>query len=149
MGIRKSDFYEGAALRQLIKSDHSVAIEIDGSFFTINGTISIYIKYSTKGRTPWGFSFTTAERAAIAEQSAKRETVIAMVCGGDGIAAITFNDFFELVDRDGGGHVSCARKHDHHYKICGPNGELKRRIAPSQWPRVSNRNPAQCDIKTR
>lgn len=65
MAIKKQEFYEGAALHLLVRSGGIMSIRYEAPFFLLNDNVLIYLKYSTKGRSPWGFTFTTDEQIAL------------------------------------------------------------------------------------
>ena len=96
MGIKKQEFYEGAALHRLVRSGQIARIQYEAPFFSLNDKLSILLKYTTKGRSPWGFTFTIDEQASLKSLSSKRETVIALVCGADGVAAFSYGDYLTI-----------------------------------------------------
>lgn len=137
MAIRKHEFYEGAALHQLARSGGLTDIRYESPFFLVNGLAVVYLKYSTKGRTPWGFSFTPEEQTLLEQRAEKISLVIGLICGADGIAAISYGSYRVIATRRATTiHVSCARKHGQHYAIGGPDGELPQKISPSLWQRL-------------
>jgi len=62
MAIKKQEFYEGAALHQLVRGGRITALKYEPPLFTVNNELLVCLKYSTKGRSPWGFTFTVDER---------------------------------------------------------------------------------------
>ena len=87
MAIKKQEFYEGAALHLLVRSGLVERIIYNAPFFTCNNRLSIMLKYTTKSRTPWGFTFTTDEQAALKLRALESKVKIGLVCGADGVAA--------------------------------------------------------------
>jgi hypothetical protein len=140
MAIRKQEFYEGAALHLLARSNRVTAVKYDPPFFIINDQISVCLKYSTKGRSPWGFTFTPDEQRLLRSRAKNSKLIIGLICGSDGVAAITFDDYRGIAGRRRSSiHIACYRKHGKHYGVFGPNGELNRKIAPSVWQRILER----------
>ena len=140
MAIRKQEFYEGAALHLLARSGRITALIYQPPFFTINNELSVCLKYSTKGRSPWGFTFTPDERRVLTTRAKKSELIIGLICGSDGIATITYDDYRGIAGRRRSAvHIACYRKHGQHYAVFGPAGELNRKIAPSVWQRILER----------
>lgn len=137
VSIKKQEFYEGAALHLLARSGKITSISYDPPLFTING-LSVLLKYSTKGRSPWGFTFTPDEQRILSGcRSAEGRAVVAMVCGSDGVAAIGVNDFFAIAaSRESAVHLACYRNHREHYEVNGPDGGLVRKIPPLAWQRI-------------
>ena len=84
MPIRKQEFYEGAALHLLARSEQIVGVLVESPFFLLNGRLLVLLKYSTKGRSPWGFSFALNEQTRLQEGAAKYQTKIGVICGADG-----------------------------------------------------------------
>ena len=137
MALKKQEFYEGAALHVLARTGLVEQVTYVPPFFVFNRTTRVMLKYSTKLRSPWAFSFTVEEQSLLREASNSLRTVIGLVCGDDGIAAFTQEDLTTLT---GGqtrtAHVSCYRKHRGHYEINGPTGTLARKVAPADWLRI-------------
>lgn len=137
MAIRKQEFYEGAALHLLARSGRVTALKYEPPFFTINDELSVCLKYSTKGRSPWGFTFTLDEQHLLRTQAKSSRLIIGLICGADGIAAISYEDYRVIAGRKRSAiHIACYRKHGKHYGVFGPDGELDRKIAPSLWQRI-------------
>lgn len=136
MAITKQEFYEGAALHKLARSGRIKSISYEPPLFTINGTL-VCLKYSTRNRTPWGFTFTAEEQALLRTRAKQAPLVIGLVCGSDGVAAIYYSAFRKIAPpRKTALHVSCYRKHGEHYAVLGPVGEHHRKVAPSIWQRI-------------
>ena len=53
MAISKQDFYEGAAVYLLARTGNATSIRYDPPFFLINASLLVYLKYSTRTRSPW------------------------------------------------------------------------------------------------
>jgi hypothetical protein len=137
MPIKKQDFYEGAALSLIARTGAIGSIGYSAPFFLLNNRVSILLKYSTKGRSPWGFTFTPEEQAAIQKEAKRSAVILGMVCGHDGVAAIPSESYSQIATlKTSSIHLSCYRQHGEHYEINGPDGVLKRKIAPSQWLRI-------------
>lgn len=137
MAIRKQEFYEGAALHRLVRSGHVGRILYEPPFFYLNGGLVVLLKYSTKGRSPWGFTFTADEQKALRLTSDEGRAIIGLVCGADGVAAFTYEEYQSIAAyRKGALHVACYRSHGEHYEVIGPDGVLARKVAPSAWQRI-------------
>jgi len=85
MTIKKQAFYEGAALYLLARAGAIEGIRYEPPFFVLNEDLRIYLKHSTKGRSPWGFTFTVEEQSALEKHSASKAIIAGLVCGGDGV----------------------------------------------------------------
>lgn len=137
MAIRKHEFYEGVALHRLVCSGVIPGIRCETPFFLVNGGLLVYLKYSTRVRGPWGFTFTADEQTLLEDRSPGRRVVIGLVCGHDGIAALDYACFQSVAERRRTSlHISCARRHGEHYSVSGPDGDLPRKVSPSLWQRL-------------
>lgn len=137
MSIRKLEFYEGAALFRLIRSLGAVHVRMDNGVVVLDDYSRLYLKYCTRTRTPWSFTFSSAERRAIASHADEIPLYIGLICGSDGVAAMERQDYLEVAGRgESSIAISCARRHDRHYSISGPAGVLAKKIAPSAWSRI-------------
>ena len=137
MPLQKQEFYEGAALHGLARSGKLDAVRLVPPFFRLNGAVSVLLKYSTRGRSPWGFTFTADEQSALVCETAKTKTYIGLICGADGVTAIDFDAYASIaMPKLTAIRVSCFRDHGEHYGVRGPDGVLERKIAPSAWQRI-------------
>jgi hypothetical protein len=137
VAIQKQEFYEGAALHRLIRAGHLATIRYEPPFFHINDSMYVTLKYSTRTRSPWAFTFMPAEQALLDATAANACLYIGLVCGSDGVVALNYRDLRPLAaPRATAVHVSCYRGHGQHYEVNGPDGRLSRKVAPSDWGRI-------------
>lgn len=137
MAIKKQEFYEGAAIHRLARMGHISQIRYEPPFFFLNGKTSVLLKYSTKSRSPWGFTFTIDEQHQLNKIPSRFEIAIGLICGADGVAAIDYESFCSIAaPRRTSIHIACYRNHGEHYEVSGPDGTLERKIAPSAWQRL-------------
>jgi hypothetical protein len=137
MPIQKQEFYEGAALHKVARMGRISSIRYQAPFFLLNDRIWVLLKYSTQGRSPWGFTFTPDEQEALRARAAEDRTAIGLVCGSDGVAAISYDAYSSIAThRNVAVHVACFRRLGEHYEASGPDGKLKRKISPSSWQRI-------------
>ena len=139
MAIKKQEFYEGAALHRLARRGAITSIRYDAPFFILNDRLLVYLKYCTKTRSPWGFTFTKEQQATLQTSASNQRIIIGLICGADGVVAVAYEDYVQIAaPRSSTVHVACYRKHGKHYDLNGPDGALDRKIAPSIWPNVLN-----------
>src|SRR6266404_3924964 len=93
MAIKKQEFYEGAALHLLARTGLVTSIRYDPPLFLLNGKLLILMKYSARGRSPWAFTFTSDEQELLRKSATQTRTTIALICGADGVAALTYDKF--------------------------------------------------------
>ena len=137
MAIKKQEFYEGAALHLLARTGQITCIRYDPPLFFVNNTLLLHLKYSTKKRSPWGFTFVPDEQLLMQTRNLDFKVVLGLVCGSDGIATVPYDSFLAIAPpRASSVHISCYRQHGEHYEINGPDGTLERKVAPSAWLRV-------------
>lgn len=137
MGIQKQEFYEGAALHLLARTGRINNIQYRPPFFVLNGDLRVLLKYSTKGRSPWGFTFTPDEQRLLKKSASESRTVMGLICGADGIATIDYEALLKIAScRSTAVRIACYRRHGEHYEVIGPDGGLDGKIAPSKWHRV-------------
>jgi len=140
MAIKKQEFYEGAALHLLARTGGITSIRYGAPFFLLNDQLLVYLKYSTRGRSPWGFTFTMDEQVLLQTRASDLKTVIGLICGADGVAALTYDAYQSVAAlRRSAIHIACYRKHGEHYEVSGPDGQLDGKVAPSNWQRILDR----------
>ena len=137
MALGKVQFYEGAALQQLLRGNGELTLEFKAPFYVLNSKVALYLKYSTKIRSPWGFTFMPAEQIALAEKVAAMPVTIGLVCGDDGIAALPYEEYLAVAaPRNLSIHISCYRRLGEYYEVNGPDGVSLKKISPSRWQRM-------------
>lgn len=140
MAIKKQEFYEGAALHLLARTGAIRCIRYEAPFFVVNDTVVLHLKYSTKGRSPWGFTFMPDEQANLARRASKYEVVIGLVCGSDGVAALPYGSYRGIAAHSESSiHIACYRRYGEHYQVKGPDGTMVGKIAPSNWLKILGR----------
>lgn len=137
MAIQKQEFYEGAALHQLIRGSSGPKVFFSSPLFIFDGQLQTHLKYSTGKRSPWGFTFTQEEQVLLQARAKELPLVIGLICGADGVAALPFDDFLRIAPvKTSAFRIACKRKHREHYEISGPDGALSGKVAPSDWGRL-------------
>ena len=137
MAIKKQEFYEGAALHLLARTGRIASISYEAPFFLFNKHLLVLLKYSTKGRSPWGFTFTPDEQESLRTKASQFKTVVGLICGADGVAAFDCSDYSKIAQpRRSAVHISCYRQHGEHYEVNGPDGRLDGKVPPSNWRRI-------------
>ena len=137
MTIQKQEFYEGAALYQLIRGSSGAEIAYSQPLFIFSGKLQVYLKYSTAKRSPWGFTFMPDEQVLLCQSAQRMPLVIGLICGADGVAAVPYPDYGKVaLVKDMALRVSCRRNHREHFEISGPDGTLPSKVAPSDWSRL-------------
>jgi hypothetical protein len=134
--IEKLEFYHGAALVRVIEDPRCESITKHACGYRVNNNRLLAIKYSTKAHSPWGFTFSSDDilrfNAAKAEFG---ECLLALVCGGDGICALSWAPTATLL-ADSPGRIAAKRGFAGCYAVSGPAGELKSKVAMNRWPAI-------------
>jgi hypothetical protein len=137
MPIKKQEFYEGAALHLLARGGGITSIRYEPPLFVVNNRLLIHLKYSTRGRSPWGFTFTPDEQLLLQHRATDCSIVIGLICGADGVAAFSYDSYCSVASsRNSAVHIACYRQHGEHYEVNGPDGTLEGKVAPSDWQRI-------------
>jgi len=133
--LDKFGYYHGAALIRLLDDERCRAVRKHGLLgYVVNDDIFVFLKYTTKARSPWGFAFDQEDIDRCFSMSTQYHRVIlGLICGGDGVCALEWSQAKELL---GGkpGRIATGRKHNHSYDVWGSEGELKRKISLRRWP---------------
>lgn len=135
--LDQTDYYHGAAVIRLLEDQRCNAVRKRNNLgYVVNGENFIFLKYTTKVRTPWGFTFDQEdiERGFRMLKEYKR-VVLGLICGGDGICALDWTEVEKLLDRKPG-RISAGRKHNQSYAVWGTAGELKGKISLRRWPQL-------------
>lgn len=104
--------------------------------YIVNDDTFLFIKYMTKERSPWRFTFDQEDiDRCVRMESEYRRVVFGFVCGSDGICTIGWAQACELLDMKPG-WIAAARKHNHSYSVWGANGELSARLPSTSGPVV-------------
>ena len=63
--------------------------------------------------------------------------MIGLICGSDGVVALSYQLFTSIAaQRCSAIHLPCYRDHGEHYEVSGPDGKLRKKIAPSSWNKL-------------
>lgn len=137
MAIKKQEFYEGAALHLLARNGGISGIRYEPPLFVLNNHLSVLLKYSARGRSPWGFTFTVDEQALLQSKASEHKIVIGLVCGADGVASFSYDAYKNVAaPRNSAVHIACYRRHGEYYEVNGPDGTLDGKVAPSNWQKI-------------
>lgn len=134
--IDKQEYYHGVAIIRLLEDKQFNTIARHACGYVINGEVLTLLKYSTKARSPWRFTFTLDEMVNIETLIKKNEKIIiALICGGDGVCAIHAKELYSILG-DNPGWISVKRNFNEQYGVAGPNGHLERKVSFQRWPSI-------------
>lgn len=134
--IDKREFYHGAALIRLLEDARCQRISRHEFGHIVNDAVFVFLKYTTKSRSPWRFSFSRDEVQRLNLLASRfPKIIIAMICGGDGICAVSWRDASSLVGNDAG-WISARRKFNEQYAVAGQVGQLHGKVSLNEWPSI-------------
>lgn len=134
--IDKEDFYHGAALIAAVKDRRCSEVSNCGAGYLVNSSVLALIKYTTKGHSPWQFTFSAEDVARLQHCPDEVERVVlAMVCGGDGVCSIAADIACGLLESSAAA-LSVRRKFRGWYGVSGPAGKLEKKVAVRRWPEI-------------
>ena len=117
-----------------------------GSLYIVNDEVGCFIKYSSKGRSPWPFALSPEDLIELHSGNSNPPTVVVgLVCGGDGVCALSKSNVYQLVGENGG-WISVRRGFGGSYGVTGSLAKLKGKIPLKRWPLLVF-GPTEGDIK--
>lgn len=144
--IDKFEYYHGAAIVRLLQDERCRALHRKGLLgYVVNENTFLFVKYTTKARTPWRFTFDQEDVDRANKMSEDYDQVLVpMVCGGDGICVITWDEAVRLLG-NAPGFIATARKHNEQYAVWGALEELKHKVSFRRWPSLALELPVKAD----
>jgi hypothetical protein len=134
------EFYHGIALCKIIHNSPNTTIKLysekSNSSYIVNGSIGIFVKYSTKRMSPWQFTFAKShcDDLFTMMKNFKRVFLI-LVCRDDGIVCLNSQEIEKLIvknhHRSQG--LSVSRRPREKYRVASRRG-LKYKIADNKFP---------------
>lgn len=133
--LDKFEYYHGAAIIRLMQNKRCVSVRMRELLgYVVNENVFVFLKYTTKGRSPWGFTFDKEDvDRCLIMASAYCKVVLGFVCGGDGVCVLNWHEANDLLGGKSG-RIAVGRKHNHSYSVWGTVGELKHKIPVGRWP---------------
>ncbi|MFA5829617.1 MAG: hypothetical protein WC843_03930 [Candidatus Gracilibacteria bacterium] len=130
----KSHYYHGAAVVSLLENENDFSISKKGFLgYVVNDKIFIFLKYTTKARTPWRFTFDQEDIDRCLKMSSEyNDVAVGLICGGDGICGLKWNEVRCLLE-DKPGWISAKRKHNESYGVAGSITELEKKVPVGRW----------------
>ena len=122
-----------ATQRQLSIKPYSTS---DNAAYLINGTVGIYIKYSSKRLSPWRFSFQKRHQDKILEMKKNiGEVFLLLVCNDDGVVVLTFDELKQILSENHGTveWISATRNRRQMYSIKGSDGKLSFKVGKDEF----------------
>jgi len=144
--IDKQEFYHGAALVRLLSHPSCLSIKKDEGGYIVNEEVYLLIKYTTRHRSPWRFTFSRDDiRLVTTNQALPRKVIVVFVNGGDGISAVTGLELSHILG-DIPGWVSMSRRFNKQYAVAGSKNSLQKKCSLRRWPDLVFNDVEQCLI---
>jgi hypothetical protein len=88
--LDKSEYYHGAALVRLMEDKRCTALRKLGFLgYVANDYTFIFLKYTTKGRSPWGFTFDEEDiNRCLQMKEVHQRIILGLICDGDDICTV-------------------------------------------------------------
>jgi hypothetical protein len=134
--IDKQEFYHGAAILRLLDDQRLTSLRKADGGYVVNGNVYLFVKYTTKQRSPWRYTISDAEVHRLDELLGRYAwMVVIFVNGGDGICAVSVKEMSDILG-DQAGWVSVRRGFNEQYAVAGSIRELDRKIPHCRWPQI-------------
>src|SRR3954463_8183155 len=130
--IDETEFYHGAALARLIRDPRCRVVRREQDVYVVNDVHIAFLKYTTKVRSPWRFTATDGDQISLTRAEANGLVTIGLVCGGDGICAITLEEWRSLTERRAA-WLSVRRRFNEMYSVSGAASDLPHKISMQRW----------------
>jgi hypothetical protein len=135
--IAKKEFYHGVAIIRLLENKRCQTVRKDDLGYIVNDKIFVFIKYTTKNRSPWRFTFGQDEVEQLNSRATSfRDIVVVLVCGGDGICAVSWCNACRLLGNNAG-WISTRRKFNEQYAVAGQADQLHGKVSLNEWPLIA------------
>lgn len=134
--IDKVDFYHGATILKAIEDPRCNCVNSNEIGYLINKNSLVILKYSTKSKTPWQFTFSKNDLDNIVNSySANINIYVVLICASDGLCALKCQETLKLLN-DKPGVICIKRKFNEQYKVYGPGGQLVNKVSFNRWPKL-------------
>ena len=131
--IDKLHYYHGAAIISLLENENFSVRKKGLLGYIVNDQVFIFVKYTTKARSPWRFSFDQEDVDRCLKMALEHKVVVlGLVCGGDGVCALSWEEAQHLLNTKPG-WISVQRKHNKSYGVAGSVSELRRKVSVKRW----------------
>jgi|SRR5579863_4662518 len=139
--INEFEFYHGVAFARMLHStQRELAIKLystsENAAYVVDGSIGVYIKYSSKRLSPWRFSFQKRHQEKISEMKQNLGKVfLLLVCNEDGVVVLSFDELKQVLNEIVGETewISATRNRRQMYSIKGSDGKLSFKVGKDEF----------------
>jgi len=134
--IQKQDYYHGAAIIGIIDNKSFMTIKSYEGGYIVNEDVFLYLKYRTNTAKKWNFTIAKQETSLLEIMSSMcTKTIIAFICGEDGICPITYEEF-KNINSNKDGWVFIKRNFNKWYSVSGKTNFFEKKISRKRWPDI-------------
>ena len=134
--IKDFEFFHGVVFTRLLHGSQRVVSltafpSTSNASYVVNGSIGIYIKYSTKRMTPWRFTFKKEHQEEIELMKGRfKEVFLVLVCNDDGLVCLSYSELRDILNNqhDCMEWISATRHKREMYTVKGSNGRLDLKV---------------------
>jgi hypothetical protein len=136
--IDKKEFYHGVVLARLVCDDKYISLKKHSFGYVVNDRAFFMVKYTGKTNPPWRFTINTDDIIRLKLCSDEYDDVVlVLVCGGDGICPLSYNEFLSLVgEKDEIAWIAVKRGFNKQYNVTGSLSKLKDKVSMLKWPSI-------------
>ena len=134
--MSRVSFFHGAALIRVIRHGSFCSVKVceeNDCSYLINDDSGIYIKYSQRRLSPWGFTFSEEHVREIEDMNERLGKVfVVLVCNEDGICCLDWQEFATVISTESTMYpkwISLSRMKGEKYSVWGRDGKLKHKRA--------------------
>lgn len=143
--ITERDKYYGVVLRHLTKSGHRVSglreVGDKAGHFHINEEAFLLVKYSSRDRSPWRFSFHPSDFPVLVEGYHQSGlfggSYVCLVCGFDSVCLLHEDEWSALLNLNDTGRqqtITVCRGAGRSFSVSGTAGKLDYKVPVSRFP---------------
>jgi hypothetical protein len=140
--IKEFEFFHGVVFARLLHGTRRlVSIKAfdpeSNASYVVDGSIGIYIKYSSKRLTPWRFTFSPEHKQEVEQMRASMPNVfVVLVCNDDGVVCLSYDELKTILDDEHQNHqwISATRHKRQMYSIEGSSGRLEFKVGKDDFP---------------
>lgn len=137
MPVPAKDFYQGAALSQIIGHPAFESIHpLDKGRFLVNGYIWVWLRHS-KEKSPWHFAFSPEDLVTLGtDLKADGKTFLCLVCRRDSICCLDAGGITRVFawDQTTEQTLTVTRVPGRKSGVSGPGGEVDRLVPGTAFP---------------
>jgi hypothetical protein len=143
--INVRDPYDGIVLRRLAKYGESFQISDlrdKAGHFCLNGDAFLLVKYSSRNRSPWRFTFKPDDLETLLNDHNQGglfgDSYVCLVCGFNSLCVLREDEWSAVLDlkKNGQQTMVVRRRPRSSFAVSGSSGDLDQNIPASRFPEL-------------